>query len=170
MLHDALEMRDGPVAIRWAKTAARHVGPDEVGSGLRARRLRQGTDVCILSVGKMLDAAEAAADALCDEGVSVSLWDVRCCKPLDTEMLDAASGHRIVVTVEDGLREGGVGMTIADRLASGTDGAPLVRVLGVPDRYVPHGKPDAIMADLGLDASGIAATVRSLLGVATTGA
>ena len=170
MLHDALEMRDGPVAIRWAKTAARHVGPDEVGSGLRARRLRQGTDVCILSVGKMLDAAEAAADALCDEGVSVSLWDVRCCKPLDTEMLDAASGHRIVVTVEDGLREGGVGMTIADRLASGTDGAPLVRVLGVPDRYVPHGKPDAIMADLGLDASGIAATVRSLLGVATNGA
>ena len=170
MLHDALEMRDGPVAIRWAKTAARHVGPDEVGSGLRARRLRQGTDVCILSVGKMLDAAEAAADALCDEGVSVSLWDVRCCKPLDTEMLDAASGHRIVVTVEDGLREGGIGMTIADRLASGTDGAPLVRVLGVPDRYVPHGKPDAIMADLGLDAPGIAATVRSLLGVATTGA
>lgn len=170
MLHDALELTDGPVAIRWAKTAARHVGPDEVGTGLRARRLREGSDLCILSVGKMLDAAEAAADELEAEGVSVSLWDVRCCKPLDPAMLAAAARHPFVLTVEDGLRDGGVGMTIADRVAEcaasepSVATAPRVRVLGIPDRYIAHGKPDAILAELGLDASGVAASARSLLG------
>ena len=163
MLHDALEITDGPVAIRWAKTAARHVGPDEVGSGLKARRLREGRDLCILSVGKMLDAAEAAADSLEAEGLSVSVWDVRCCKPLDPEMISAAARHRWVLTVEDGLRDGGVGMAIADLLtAPPIDTPPTVRVLGVPDRYVPHGKPDAILAALGLDAAGITAAALTM--------
>ena len=165
MLHDALEITDGPVAIRWAKTAARQAGPDEVGTGLQARRVREGTEVCILSVGKMLDAAEAAADALAADGVSVSLWDVRCCKPLDPAMLEAAARHCIVVTVEDGLRDGGVGMAIADRMAelAAPGETPRVKVLGIPDRYLPHGKPDAILADLGLDAAGIEAATRAML-------
>ncbi|MFM8861603.1 MAG: 1-deoxy-D-xylulose-5-phosphate synthase [Acidimicrobiia bacterium] len=163
MLHDALEITDGPVAIRWAKTAARQAAPDEVGSGLRARRVREGTDLCILSVGKMLDAAEAAADALAAEGLSVSVWDVRCCKPLDPEMIAAAADHRWVLTVEDGLRDGGVGMAMADLLtAPSIETPPTVRVLGVPDRYVPHGKPDAILAALGLDASGITAAALAM--------
>jgi 1-deoxy-D-xylulose-5-phosphate synthase len=163
MLHDALEITDGPVAIRWAKTAARQAAPDEVGSGLRARCVREGTDLCILSVGKMLDAAEAAADALADEGLSVSVWDVRCCKPLDPEMIAAAAGHRWVLTVEDGLRDGGVGMAMADLLTAPTiPTPPTVRVLGVPDRYVPHGKPDAILAALGLDAAGLTAAALAM--------
>jgi len=163
MLHDALEITDGPVAIRWAKTAARQAAPDEVGSGLRARRVREGTDLCILSVGKMLDAAEAAADALVAEGLSVSVWDVRCCKPLDPAMIAAAADHRWVLTVEDGLRDGGVGMAMADLLtAPSIETPPTVRVLGVPDRYVPHGKPDAILAALGLDAAGITAAALAM--------
>lgn len=174
MLHDALEITDGPVAIRWAKTAARQSGPEDVGTGLRARRLREGTELCILSVGKMLDAAEAAADALAADGVSVSLWDVRCCKPLDPEMVAAAARHPFVLTVEDGLRQGGVGMAIADQVAEWSapvdengpvaGDPPRVRVLGIPDRYIAHGKPDAILADLGLDETGVTAAARSLLG------
>jgi 1-deoxy-D-xylulose-5-phosphate synthase len=165
MLHDALEITDGPSAVRFPKTAARHVGPDEVGRGLEARRLRRGDDLCIISVGKMLDAAEAAADLLEADGVSVSLWDARVVKPLDPKMLDDAGRHPYVVTVEDGLREGGVGMSIADRLAELTVGRhePRVRVLGVPAQYLPHAKPDAILADLGLDTAGIAASAVSLM-------
>jgi 1-deoxy-D-xylulose-5-phosphate synthase len=67
-----------------------------------------------------------------------------------------------VVTAEDGLREGGIGSTIAQELAERTAGAaeaPRVAVLGVPVAYIPHGKPDAILAELGLDAAGIAAAV-----------
>ena len=165
MLHDALDIVDGPVAIRWAKTAARQAAPDQVGRGLKARQLRDGTDLCIISVGKMLDAAEAAADLLTADGVSVSLWDARVVKPLDPAMLDAAARHPFVITVEDGLRAGGIGMAIADLLSERTIGEtePRVRVLGIPDRYIAHGKPDAILADLGLDAAGITASALSMM-------
>lgn len=166
MLHDAMAITDGPVAIRWAKTAARQAAPDEVGSGLSARRLREGNALCIISVGKMLDAAEAAADRLAEEGLSVTLWDARVVKPLDPDMLADAARHPHVLTVEDGLRAGGVGSAIADELAELSAGAPQpprVRVLGVPDAYLAHGKPDAILADVGLDTAGITASALSLV-------
>jgi 1-deoxy-D-xylulose-5-phosphate synthase len=165
MFRDALAITDGPVAIRFPKTAARRAGPGELGSGLSARRTRRGEDVCIVSVGKMLDAAEAAAAELAAEGVSVTIWDARVVKPLDPHMLEDAARHPYVVTVEDGLREGGVGSAVADRLAELTVGRPepRVRVLGVPAAYIPHGKPEAILAELGLDAAGVAASVRSLV-------
>ncbi len=165
MLHDALGL-DGPVAIRYPKGQARMVADHEVGTGLRARRMRQGDgSVCVLAVGKLVAHAEKAAAALAAEGTDVSLWDVRCAKPLDTDMLDDAAGHRLVVTVEDGIREGGVGSAIEDELQQRASPAR-VEVLGVPVKFLPHGKPDRILANLGLDADGIAATVRRLLGVA----
>jgi len=165
MLHDALEITDGPSAIRWAKTAARQAGESEVGSGLEARRLLEGDDLCIISVGKMLDAAEAAAERLAADGTSVSLWDARVVKPLDPEMLADAARHPCVLTVEDGIREGGVGSAIGDQLAEHTLGGPepRVRVLGLPDGYLLHAKPDAILAELGLDRDGILASAMSLL-------
>jgi 1-deoxy-D-xylulose-5-phosphate synthase len=71
-----------------------------------------------------------------------------------------------VVTAEDGIREGGVGSAIAEALAEGgpVEGAPRVLVLGTPVEFLPHGKPDAILAQLGLDGAGIAATARRALG------
>ena len=86
-------------------------------------------------------------------------------KPLDPAMLADAGRHPYVVTVEDGLRDGGVGMAVADRLCELTVGRPepRVRVLGVPAAYIPHGKPDAILAELGLDAAGIFASAVSLM-------
>ena len=87
--------------------------------------------------------------------------------PLCDEMLADAARHEMVVTVEDGLRTGGAGAAIRDALMESADAAgrtaPRVRVLGVPLEYLPHGKADAILADLGLDATGIAATVKSEL-------
>ena len=63
MLHDALDLCDGPAAIRWSKTAAPSVDHAQVGSGLAARQVRAGRDICILAVGKLLAAAEEAAEA-----------------------------------------------------------------------------------------------------------
>ena len=164
MLHDALDLcTDGPAAIRWAKTAAPSVGPDEVGHGLQGRLVRRGTEVCLIGVGKMLAAAQEAAELLEAEGVSVTVWDPRVVKPFDPNMIDDALEHPIVVTIEDGLKDGGVGSAFADELRSRSDGAgPKIAVLGVPDRYLLHAKPDAILAELGLDAAGVAASVRSL--------
>jgi 1-deoxy-D-xylulose-5-phosphate synthase len=165
MFHDALELTSGPVAIRWPKTMARQVGPDEVGHGLHARRTRRGDQLCVIAVGKLLEAAEQAADELANAGVSVTVWDARVVKPLDPDMLVDAARHPFVLTAEDGLREGGVGAAIADRVAElSLGGTPTrVRVLGTPTAYIAHGKPDAILAELGLDAAGIARSASELL-------
>jgi 1-deoxy-D-xylulose-5-phosphate synthase len=167
MLRDALEITTGPVCIRWPKTAARVVAEDEVGRGLAARHVRAGTDLCILSVGKMLDAAEEAADALAIEGRSTSIWDVRAVKPLDPAMIADAARHPLVLTIEDGVREGGAGAAMADAISTlaldaGQVGPP-VRVLGTPVAFIPHGKPDEILSALGLDGAGVAAVARRLL-------
>jgi 1-deoxy-D-xylulose-5-phosphate synthase len=77
-------------------------------------------------------------------------------KPLDPEMLADAAGHRLVVTIEDGLRDGGVGAAIADSLSKlAPVQGPAVRVLGVPSVYLAQAKPDLILSRLGLDADGI---------------
>ena len=157
MLADALTLT-GPSSIRWPKTAARNVPENEVGSGLRGRRTRVGADVCILAVGKMLDAAEAAAERLAAAGVSTTVWDVRVVTPLDAHMIAEAATHPVVVTIEDGLRAGGAGEAMRDAITA-IDHAIDVNVLGVPTQYIPHGKPDAILAGFGLDAAGIVRTV-----------
>ena len=167
MLTEALSIVDGPSAIRYPKGAARQVPPDEVGSGLSARLLQRGHDVCILAVGKMLAAATEAAEALAADGIEATVWDVRVV-PLDPAMLADAAGHPVVLTAEDGVREGGVGSMIADAISrSRPVHPPQVRVLGTPIAYIPHGKPDAILADLGLDAAGLETEARALIAALT---
>ncbi|MDQ3569540.1 MAG: 1-deoxy-D-xylulose-5-phosphate synthase [Actinomycetota bacterium] len=161
MLGHALTL-EGPAMVRYPKGAARQVPEDEVGSGLHARQVRHGDgDVCILAVGKLVEEAEKAAVSLGEQGVSVTVWDVRVVKPLDGVMLSDAARHRLVVTVEDGIRFGGAGSFMADAIANLPTGAPVppVVVLGTPLEYIPQGKPDRIHADLGLDGPGIAASV-----------
>jgi 1-deoxy-D-xylulose-5-phosphate synthase len=162
MLHDALDLTDGPSAIRWAKTAAPSVDDDEVGHGLRGRKVRTGTEVCLIGVGKMLAAASDAADLLEADGISCSLWDPRVVKPLDIELLDDAALHRLVVTIEDGLRDGGIGSAVATELDERNAGCR-TRRLGIPSRYLAQGKPDDILAEIGLDGPGIAESVRRAL-------
>ena len=161
MLAEAIEL-DGPAVIRWPKTAARTAHEWEVGHGLKARRLRKGSEICILSVGKMLDAAEQAASMLEDDGVSVTLWDARVVAPIDPLMIDDAATHRVVITVEDGLRAGGAGESMRDAI-DGRHTASATCVLGIPTMFIPHGKPDTILAELGLDAAGIVAAARDML-------
>jgi 1-deoxy-D-xylulose-5-phosphate synthase len=162
MLDQALAL-DGPVAIRFPKGAARSVAVAEVGVGLRARRVREGDDVCILAVGKLVERAEEAARLLAQHGVSPTIWDVRVVKPLDPSMLASAASHRLVVTAEDGVRLGGTGSVITAALAEWAHergiAAPHVLTLGLPDAHIPHGRIDAILSEQGLDASGLVASV-----------
>ena len=167
MMHDAMWLADeGPVMIRYPKGTARQVGEHEVGVGLLGRRMLEAADpsssVCILAIGKLVAAAERAAATLAESGISVTLWDVRSCAPLDPAMIADAARHRAVVTIEDGIRDGGIGMTIADQVHE-LDSAVPVEVLGVPTRFIPQGKADRILAQFGLDAEGVVGTVRTLL-------
>src|SRR5580658_4334346 len=104
MLDTALTL-PGPSVIRYPKTPARRVAPDRVGEGLAARLVRRGDGVvCLLAVGKMVEAAEEAADKLAADGVDATVWDVRVVSPPDRAMLHDAAAHTMVVTVEDGIR------------------------------------------------------------------
>jgi len=169
-LTDALELcTDGPSMVRWSKQAAPTVPEAEVGSGLTGRLAREGTDVCIIGVGHLFAAACDAADALAERGVSASVWDPRIVTPVDPALVAHAARHRLVVTVEDGLRQGGAGDGFRDAIenhladAGGEAGPCEIRVLGMPAAYIPHGKPDEILRRYGLDADGIVTEVmRSL--------
>ena len=164
MLHDATTLADaGPIAIRYPRGAARQVSDREVGSGLRARKAVTGSGgTCIVAVGKMLETAESAAATLAADGIEVTVWDARCCAPLDAEMIADAAGHDRVITIEDGVRDGGIGMSIADAVCS-IDQSTHVDVLGLPTKFIPHDpKTDAILARFGLDVASVVALVRKV--------
>jgi 1-deoxy-D-xylulose-5-phosphate synthase len=167
MLHDAISLADiGPVVIRYPKGNARQVSENDVGTGLNARRMSTdaGKGLCILAVGKMVAAAESVVAALARENVSATLWDVRSCVPADDAMIRDAAQHRRVITIEDGVRDGGIGFLLADAItAVKADAPPNIRVLGLPTKFIPHAKPDVILGKFGLDAAGLERTVREML-------
>jgi 1-deoxy-D-xylulose-5-phosphate synthase len=164
MLRTALEL-PGPSTIRFPKTAPRHVEEGEVGTGLAARKVRDGDgSVCLLGVGKLVAACIEAADQLAAVGVAATVWDVRVVSPPDADMLADAGRHGLVVTAEDGVRHGGAGAFLIDAMefaleSQGRQG-PVTRVLGVPREYIAQGKADDILESLGLNGSGIAESVR----------
>jgi 1-deoxy-D-xylulose-5-phosphate synthase len=126
--------------------------------------VRSGDDVCILALGKMVEAAEEAAELLDGRDVHATVWDIRTI-PADPKMLADARRHPLVVTAEDGIAEGGVGALLAAALGGmeAATPAPPVVALGTPSAFIPHGKPAALLANLGLDGPGIAATIAKLL-------
>ncbi len=166
----ALEITDGPAAIRWPRgkgpVAATIRQPDVVAGAtrLQARQHRSGPDACILAAGQTFNAAVEAAEHLSAEGVEVSVWDPRILKPLDRAMVLDAAAHPLVVTVEDGVRVGGFGSLVSDALQQlDTPSVPRIAQLGTPDAYLPHGTAQELHAELGLDAEGIAAAVQKTL-------
>ncbi len=166
MLSNALTM-NGPVVIRYPKGSAVQVEQSQVGTGLSARKVRVGgttPEVCIIAVGHLLEAASRAADVLqAEHGIDATVWDPRVVVPADELMLHDAARHTIVVTIEDGMKDGGVGSMMVDRIQQIclTEGrAPVTPVvLGTPRSFIAHGKPNLIMAELGLDSAGIVNTV-----------
>ena len=171
MLETALSL-PGPSAIRWPKTEAPLTG--RVGNGLSARRLRSASDraapghrpdACLLGVGKMVAACEEAADRLERHGVGATVWDVRVAAPLDGSMVSDAARHRVVLSAEDGMVDGGVGASIATavRGAAPEADAPRTLTIGLPRAFLPHGRAADILADAGLDGAGLAAAVLGAL-------
>ena len=165
MLHDSMILaNDGPVVIRYPKGKARSVEAHKVGNGITSLQLTTGDkSIAILAIGKMVAAAESVVETLALSGVAATLYDVRCCAPLDPAMIRDAATHGVVLTVEDGLLDGGIGASIATAIH---DINPETRVdsLGVPTQFIQHAKPDVILTRFGLDAPGILAAATALLG------
>lgn len=163
-LHTAL-MLQGPVALRYPRGAAQGVALPQDPLYMKpgcARVVREGDDASILAFGRMVSYALNAAEQLESEGYHVRVVDMRWVKPLDRQAICDAARTGVVVTVEDGVSVGGAGEGVAEVLAeAGLN--PAFEILGLPDSFVEQGKVDQLFADLGIDAQGIAQTLRTHL-------
>ena len=166
MLEAALAHESGPVAIRFPRGVA--VSGDDGGRAPiavgKGELLRVGGDAVIVAVGSMVVPSLEAAEALAKEGVSAAVIDARSVKPVDEDLIaSAAAGGAPVLIVEESAVQGGFGEAVLDVLASrGLRNA--VAAAGLPDRFVPHGRRDELLVELGLSPGGIAARVKALVG------
>jgi 1-deoxy-D-xylulose-5-phosphate synthase len=169
MLEFMLSLR-GPSAIRYPRGNVPDFSaygfperPIELGRG---EILFEGGSVMLLAYGSMVEHAIAAREILRDEGIEVGVANARFAKPIDRELVRHAIGrYRWVMTIEEHSVVGGFGSAVleaANEMGLDTRG---VRLVGVPDRFLPHGDREKLMEVLGIDAAGIAARVRTLLGV-----
>ena len=169
MLRTAIEHR-GPVALRYPRGAAIGVPlPDvaeiiPIGTG---ETLRPGERVALLGYGFGTKVALDAANALAEQGVSATVADARFAKPLDTELINRlAADHELLVTIEDNVAMGGFGSGVLehleDTIGPGSDRARVLRV-GLPDRYVTHGKPALLHEEVGLTGAAVAERVLTAL-------
>ena len=158
---------DGPVAIRYPKgtvpaTPDLPVEPIPVG---RWEEIRRGSDAAILAVGRMVEVASVAADRLAEQGISCGVINARWLKPVDPRLLsDWARRYPLLVTAEDNVGSGGFGAAVLETLAP-TGLAGKVRIAALPDRFLPHGKQAAILAENGLAPEGLIALVKRSLNV-----
>ena len=164
MMYTALEAGT-PFMIRYPRGCGAgvpwRVVPFEALPVGRGRRLREGSDVALLSIGTAGNFAAEAARRAAAEGLSVAHYDLRFAKPLDEELLrEVGRTFRKVLTVEDGAVRGGVGEAVAAFFPE-HGYAVSVRTLGIGDAFVEHGTPEQLRAQCGYDADGILHVLKS---------
>ncbi|MGQ4332020.1 1-deoxy-D-xylulose-5-phosphate synthase [Streptomyces hayashii] len=164
-LREAVQVQDAPTVVRFSKGA---VGPavPAVGrvGGMDVLR-DSGTDtpdVLLVSVGALAPMCLEIATLLDRQGITTTVVDPRWVKPVDEAMASLAERHRVVVTVEDNSRVGGVGSTIAQALRDAGVDVPL-RDFGIPPRFLDHASRAEVMAEIGLTAPDIARQVTGLV-------
>ncbi|KAA1420033.1 1-deoxy-D-xylulose-5-phosphate synthase [Mumia zhuanghuii] len=157
LLREAVSVDDAPTVVRFPKGAVA-ADIDAVGTVGRCDvLLREGAeDVLIVAAGPMTRQALDAAALLVSRGVGVTVVDPRWIKPLDPALVDLAARHRLLVTVEDSGRVGGMGSVLAQMLADADVRTP-VRVHGVTQEFFDHAKRDVLLERMGLTADAIAA-------------
>ncbi len=169
MLYTAVNYGKGPIALRYPRGEGRGVPMSKGFSMLeigRAERMREGTDVAILAIGDMAWTSVHAAELLVAEGISCEVINARFAKPLDTEMIDELCGRFAkIVTVENNVTAGGFGSAVLEHMATRQYFERVeVMVHGLPaNEFVEHGDADELLADLDLDAAGIARVVKRFI-------
>ena len=165
MLYTAFTL-DGPTAVRYPRgsgpgvAVATDMTALPIGRGeVRRTATRQHHRVAILAFGSVLHAALGAGEAL-----DATVVNMRFVKPLDVDLLRTlVETHAAFVTVEENVVAGGAGSAVAEALAAHAITMPILH-LGLPDRFPDHGDPAAILAECGLDAAGITASIERRFG------
>ncbi len=153
LLNEAVAVSDGPTVLRYPKaTVGAEIGAvAKLGGADVLARPAQGLaqDVLLAGAGTMAVTCVQAAERLADHGIGVTVVDPRWVKPLDEALVDAARGHRLVVTVEDNGRSGGFGDALC-RLLRDHDVDTPARTFGLPQQFLDQGERGQILDDLGL--------------------
>jgi 1-deoxy-D-xylulose-5-phosphate synthase len=170
MLRTAMVYDEGPIALRYPRGEALgvplpiHPAPIEIGTG---EILREGDGkVAIVAYGTGVTKSIEAADRLAAHGIDVTVVDARFAKPIDAALMaQLATEHELLVTVEEGVLAGGFGSAVWESLNDA--GAPVPRILriGLPDRYVTHGAPPILHAEVGFTGRRIAERIEAALSV-----
>ncbi|HPE74952.1 MAG TPA: 1-deoxy-D-xylulose-5-phosphate synthase [Draconibacterium sp.] len=133
----------------------------EIGKG---RKLADGNDVALVTIGKAGIFAKRAVKSLENKGVSAAHYDLRFVKPIDAEMLtEIFNNFKFIVTIEDGAIQGGFGSAVLEFMAENNFSAT-VKLLGIPDKFIEHGSPEDLYKECGIDVKGITNSVLDLLG------
>jgi 1-deoxy-D-xylulose-5-phosphate synthase len=171
MLRTALAHDDGPIALRYPRGAAEGAAvpdrPQEIPIGT-GELVQEGERVALLGYGYGVSVALDAAHVLGEHDLAVTVADGRFAKPLDTELVRRlAREHELLVTIEENVLPGGFGSAVLEHLEDAlADPASRARVLrvGLPDRYVTHGKPALLREEVGLTGDAVAERVTAALG------
>ncbi|HXC38735.1 MAG TPA: transketolase C-terminal domain-containing protein, partial [Burkholderiales bacterium] len=157
MLFTAFQL-DQPAAVRYPRGSGPGVAiqQDMVALPLgKGEVRRRGKKVALLAFGSMLAPALAAAEEL-----DATVANMRFVKPLDEDLAAELAGtHELVVTIEEGALMGGAGSAVAEALAAKGIAVPLLH-LGLPDKFIDHGDTAQLLAEAGLDKSGIITAVK----------
>jgi 1-deoxy-D-xylulose-5-phosphate synthase len=171
MLHTAIA-HDGPAALRYPRGAAEGVevpaAPQLIPIG-EGEVLAEGKRVALLGYGYGVSVALEAAAVLADHGLQATVADARFAKPLDEALCERlARDHDLLVTIEENVLPGGFGAAVLEHLedsfADPQSRARVVRI-GLPDRYVTHGKPALLREEVGFTGEVVAERVLSALGI-----
>jgi len=151
----------GPAAVRYPRGKATGCEQDASLKQLdigKAVVKRQGEKVAILVFGTLLKAAEKSAEAL-----NATLVDMRFVKPLDEALIKELAGtHQLLVTVEENVIKGGAGSAVNEFLAAIKSEVKVIN-LGLPDKFLDHGKSEQMLAECGLDSVGITAAIKTVI-------
>ena len=161
LLREAVDVDDAPTVVRFAKGAVPADVPAVATVGT-ADVLARGErdDVLVLAVGSMVPVGLGAAEQLAADGLGVTVVDPRWVKPFDPAVVELAASHRLVVTIEDNGRTGGVGAAFTQALRDVDSDVP-VRVHGVAQEFLDHAKRPVILERLGLTPDAVAADTRT---------
>ncbi len=156
LLDEAVDVSDAPTVVRFPKGPPPTDVPaiDRIG-GVDVLVRRGAREVLVVAAGAMATTAVEVADRLTDQGIGVTVVDPRWVKPVDPALVELAAGHRLVVTIEDNGRVGGVGSVILQALNDARVSTP-VRLHGIPQEFLDHAKRAVILDRIGLSAQVIA--------------
>ncbi|MDH6124699.1 1-deoxy-D-xylulose-5-phosphate synthase [Kitasatospora sp. GP82] len=157
-LREAVTVDDAPTVLRFPKGDLGPAVPalERIGGVDVLERTGPAPDILLVAVGAMAPACLDAAALLLAEGFAATVVDPRWVKPVDPALVELAAAHRLVVTVEDNGRVGGVGAAIAQALRDAAVDTPL-RDLGIPQEFLAHAGRGEILEEIGLSGTGVAA-------------